>query len=81
MKKNSAYISKGTYGMLTYMYVLGISYGMFSGLVIPVLDSVKQFQLSTLTLSLSIQVLSDKHALCFRKYPYSSHDRHLPSAF
>lgn len=76
MKKNSAYITKGTYGML--VYVLGISYGMYSGLVIPVLDSVKQFQLFTLTLSLSIQVLSDKHALCFRKYPYSSHDRLLP---
>lgn len=54
MKKNNAYITKGTYGMLTY--ILGISYGMYSGLVIPVLhvDSVKQFQLFTLTYIISL---------------------------
>lgn len=52
MKKNNAYITKGTYGMLTY--ILGISYGMYSGLVIPALDSVKQFQLFTLTYIISL---------------------------
>lgn len=52
MKKNNAYITKGTYGMLTY--ILGMSYGMYSGLVIPVLDSVKQFQLFTLTYIISL---------------------------
>lgn len=39
MKKNNVYIIKGIYGML--IYIFGISYGMYSGLVIFVLDFVK----------------------------------------